>query len=501
MTANAKWAESAEGRWIRLFAVALSALLGLRLVALYFNGTDLFFDEAQYWYWSLEPAFGYYSKPPLIAWIIRASTDTCGLSEFCIRLPSPILHTLTAIAVFAIGQRLYSTRTGVIAGLVMATLPGVSVSAGIISTDVPLLLFWAIALYAFAALFDTKSWWPALLLGVAIGAGLNAKYAMAWFFLCAIVYIAMTPERRSISRDVRLYAALAIGIAMIVPNVVWNASNSFATLSHTADNAKWGGSLFHPVKALEFFGAQFGVFGPVLFGALLIIGWRAWKYKLPEADRLLLAFCLPIIAIITLQAFLSRAHANWAAVAYVAASVLVTATMIRDVEWRWLRASLGLHVLVVMLAAAGTVMAGRVASPFGADPFARTLGWQEMAAATRTQIEAAKAAGKPFAAIVTDDRPVTAELLYYLRDTPAPVLAWRMTAKPRDHFEMKQPFPGDLGEQASQARVLLVSTIGAKSPVLEAFTDVEALGEENLPAGMSDTRRVAFFALSGYKGR
>lgn len=501
MTAQSGWAEDAEGRWVRLFAVALTTLLAVRLAALYFNGTDLFFDEAQYWYWSLEPAFGYYSKPPLIAWIIRASTDTCGLSEFCIRLPSPLIHTLTAIAVFAIGRQLYSTRTGVIAGLVMATLPGVSVSAGIISTDVPLLLFWAIALYAFAALFDTKAWWPALLLGFAIGAGLNAKYAMAWFFLCAIIYIAMTPDRRAIARDARLYAALAIGIAMIVPNVIWNASNSFATLSHTADNAKWGGSLIHPVKALEFFGAQFGVFGPVLFGALLVIGWRAWRYKLPEADRLLLAFCLPIIAIITMQAFLSRAHANWAAVAYVAASVLVTATMIRDVEWRWLRASLVLHVIVVMLAAAGTVIAGRVAMPFGADPFARTLGWQELAFATREEIDRANEAGRPFAAIVTDDRPVTAELLYYLRDTPVRILAWRMTAKPRDHFEMKQPFPGDLGERAGEARVLLVSTIGNNSPVLDAFASVEAIGEKDLPAGLSETRRVAFFALSGYKGR
>ena len=47
--------------------VALGALLAIRLVALVFNRTDLFFDEAQYWAWSVEPAFGYYSKPPLIA--------------------------------------------------------------------------------------------------------------------------------------------------------------------------------------------------------------------------------------------------------------------------------------------------------------------------------------------------------------------------------------------------------------------------------------------------
>ena len=117
-------------------------------------------------------------------------------------------------------------------------------------------------------------------------------------------------------------------------------ANKFATLSHTADNAKWGGPLVHPNKALEFFGAQFGVFGPILFGALLVICWRALRQRLPEADRLLLAFSVPVLVAIFVQAFLSRAHANWAAVAYVAATVLVTATMIRDVAWRWLKASL-----------------------------------------------------------------------------------------------------------------------------------------------------------------
>ncbi len=52
----------------------------------------------------------------------------------------------------------------------------------------PLLLCWALALVGFSALFETDELWPALLLGVAFGAGLNAKYAMAWFIICAAIY-------------------------------------------------------------------------------------------------------------------------------------------------------------------------------------------------------------------------------------------------------------------------------------------------------------------------
>lgn len=80
--------------------LCLGALLAFRLVALAYAGTDLFFDEAQYWSWSRALDFGYFSKPPLIAWLIAGSGALCGQSEFCIRLASPILYTLAASLIF-----------------------------------------------------------------------------------------------------------------------------------------------------------------------------------------------------------------------------------------------------------------------------------------------------------------------------------------------------------------------------------------------------------------
>jgi len=485
---NAQWA------WILL--AGLAAILCFRLAALYWNGTDLFFDEAQYWAWSREPAFGYYSKPPLIAWIIGAATEVCGQGESCIRLPSPLLHTATALAVFALGRFLYDVRIGALSGLAFATLPGVSLSAGLISTDVPLLLCWALALVGFAALLRTQKLWPVLLLGLAFGAGLNAKYAMAWFVMCAAVYLIATPQHRSLLKDYRLYAALALGLALIVPNLAWNYANSFATFSHTADNAKWGGSLLHPVKALQFFASQFGVFGPVLFGSLLVICWRAWKRGLPAPDRMLLAFSLPIVAIITVQALISRAHANWAATAYVAATVLVIATMVRDRSWGWLKGSFAVNIAVLLLIAFGTVTAGRLALPLKPDPFARVLGWREVAAATQAELAKARAAGRPYAAVLTEDRAATAELLYYLRNEPTPVLAWRRGEAPRHHFELAYPYTS-----AVHGPVLLVRLDRGRSAAAPAFAVSKKIGVRSLPAGMQSRRQVTFYALSGYKGK
>lgn len=472
----------------------LLALLAVRLVALWFNATDLFFDEAQYWSWSLEPAFGYYSKPPLIAWLIALSTGVCGMSEFCIRLPAPLLHTATAAAIYVLGRQLYDVRTGITAATVYATLPAVSLSSGIISTDIPLLLCWAAALIGFAALFETKAWWPVAVLGLALGLGLNAKYAMAWFILCAGVYLLATPERRGLLRDLRLWAALALGVALIVPNLLWNLSNSFATFSHTADNAKWGGALLHPGKMLEFFAAQFGVFGPILFAGLLAVTRRAWLERLPEPDRLLLAFALPVLAAITVQALLSRAHANWAAVSYVSATVLVSATMLRQPASGWLRASFAVHLAVLALLAVGTALAGRVALP--ADPFARTLGWREVAQATQAELERARKAGTSYKAVISDERAVTAELLYYMRGEPTAVMAWREKGKPQDHFELTRPYLA-----SSPGPALLVSIKRKPDLIEESFGRVQLIEVRELAAGKTAKRQVTFYSVSGLRGR
>lgn len=494
VTSPARQTDDSAAYWTLAMAAGLAALLVLRLVALRFNGTDLFFDEAQYWTWSLEPAFGYYSKPPLVAWLIRAATEVCGAGEACVRSPSPIVHTGTALAIFLLGRHLYDTRVGALSALGFATLPGVSLSSGIISTDVPLLFAWALALYAFVRLFDTEDLWPALVLGVAFGIGLNAKYAMLWFVLCAAVYFAATPERRSLLRDWRLWLALAIGFVMLVPNILWNAGHSFATVGHTADNANWQGAPFHPLKMLEFVGAQFGVFGPVLFAALLVVTWRVWREGAPEADRLLMAFAWPVLAVIIVQAFLSRAHANWAGVSYVAATVLVVANMARALDWAWLRTSFAIHVLAVLLLAAGAAVAGRAALPMKLEPYARTLGWRALADATRAELASARAAGRSYGAVLTDDRALTAELLYYMQGEATPVEAWRASTKPHDHYELTRPYTG-----ARPDPILLVSIKPDADRIPEAFARSELIAERELPAGRNASRKATFYALTGYK--
>ena len=171
------WRDQDYWSWL---LVILGGLLAARLAALYFAKTDLFFDEAQYWWWSRDLAFGYFSKPPLIAWLIRLATGICGDAEWCVRAPSPILYTLTSILVFLAGRALYDARIGFWSAVVLATLPAASFSSLLISTDVPLLLFWTLAFYGWIKLIETRSMGFAALTGASVGLGLLANYAAVY---------------------------------------------------------------------------------------------------------------------------------------------------------------------------------------------------------------------------------------------------------------------------------------------------------------------------------
>src|SRR5262249_57933933 len=134
-------------------AVAILATLTLiRLIGLRYSVVDLFFDEAQYWAWSREPAFGYFTKPPLLAWIIAVAERVCGSSEACIRALAPILYLGTSLLIFAVARQLYDETVAFYAAVATALTPGMAFSSRIISTDVPLLFFWTLALLAYLKL-------------------------------------------------------------------------------------------------------------------------------------------------------------------------------------------------------------------------------------------------------------------------------------------------------------------------------------------------------------
>ncbi len=420
----------------RAFALCLAgiALVTLWRVALLpFDSADLFVDDAQYWFWGRELAWGYYSKPPLIGWIIRLSTTLGSDAPFWVRLPMPLLHAATAVVVALVARRLLGARSGGLAGLAFVSLPAVAVGSLLVSTDTPTLFCFALAMLAQLRLAEAPSLRWALVLGAAIGVGLLAKYAMIYFPVAAALTVLAVPTARIGWRDTAIAAVLALVI--VAPNLAWNVSNQFATLHHTADNANWHGTALDIPGLAGFVGSQFGVAGPIFFAAYLL-----GLARIPSPHRRYLAMMsLPIFAVVMVQALVSGANANWAAVAHVAALVLAVAVLAP--RPRWLAAAFAINLAFTAALPVAAVFADSWRMGSGNLVLARYVGPGDV-----SRRAAAIAGEQGLDTIVSSNRAMLADLFYTLRDSGLAIYAEPVEGFPPNHYAQKHPLPPGPGE-------------------------------------------------------
>ncbi|MEM6904515.1 MAG: glycosyltransferase family 39 protein, partial [Pseudomonadota bacterium] len=203
----------------------LAAFLAVRLAVNAAELVPVHFDEAQYWAYGQELAWGYFSKPPLVGAAIRLTTDLFGDTLFALRIASPVAHALVAWLIFATARRLFDGRTGFGAAVGYTAAPGVGVSSMIVSTDPIMMVFWGLALYGTVRAREGGApWWA--LVGAAIGAGMLAKYTMVAFAVGLLGWVMLSAERRD-WRGLGI-AALA-ALVVFSPNLLWNLQNGFAT--------------------------------------------------------------------------------------------------------------------------------------------------------------------------------------------------------------------------------------------------------------------------------
>ena len=487
---GASLAPAARAPSYRAMAIAaIAAITAARLLWLAFQTAGLYPDEAQYWFWSRHLALGYYSKPPLVAWLIALTTALFGDGEFAVRLSAPLLHAAASGFVYGIGARLYDRRIGYWAAVAYATLPGVSLSAFLISTDAVLLPCWAAALYAFirARENDDTRWWIAT--GCAVGLGLLAKYAMAYWLISAFGFVLLRSSERRHLRGLCL--ALGIAVLFYLPNLWWNWSHGFATYLHTRDNAELHDALLHPKQLGEFLLSQLGVFGPLYFLTMLVLFVAPTRFGGPPA-RLLTAFAWPTLAVVTLVSLLSRAQPNWAAPAYVSAVVLVIdAALSRG--WRGtVIFSIVLHLAAAIVVFGGSeiVAAEGLHVPAKLDPLHRLRGWHRLGDQVAAQL-----AAHPDLRLMADDREVLAALIYYVYPHPFDAVAYDPLPRIGSQWDLENNLSRHVGES-----FLAVTIHDLTIQMRPEFAELAPLTTIDIHSGPGGHQTYTLYIARDYRG-
>ena len=475
----------AERQWGLLALAAIVAVTALRILGLAVSPLQLHGDEAQYFDWSRDLAAGYFSKPPGIAWVIRAGTELLGTSEFGIRAWSPVAHGLAAGFLFGAGHRLFDARTGFWAALSYLLLPGVVVSSGIASTDALLLMCVALFVWAWAEVreADCKVRWV-YALGLAAGLGLMSKYAMLFILIGFAGVLATDAKTRSRVNIHRTLVVATIVAVIVLPNVLWNADNGFATATHTAANANLNAELLNPLEGLEFAVSQFGVAGALL--PLLV--WAVWRGWHDPKTRALAMLTIAPLLIILFQAFLSRANANWAASAYVPGTLLAVAAWLREVRWDWLRVATAVNAIIAV-ALTAIALSPTLTDALGlTNSVKRVRGWPATVQAIETRAAEAGAA-----TVATDNRITFYALRYYGLDA-APLLMWQMEDVPRNQAELQYP----LLEGADEPILFVNYHDEHLEKVRRDFARLEALPPVWVDLGGGKVRELDAYVATGY---
>lgn len=479
---------------MRYFLYLLLIVLGLtayRAWIVLTNGLPLYVDEAQYWFWAQNLAWGYYSKPPMIAAIIAATTSVCGDSEPCVRAGSLIFYPLSTFVLFFLTRRLFDEKVAFVAAVIFITLPAVGLSSLLISTDVALFFFWTLALFAFVRVLKTDAWSDWILLGVALSLGLLTKYTMGIFFLSAALYLILSGRWHFLIK-VRAWIAVVLAASIFAPNLWWNWQNHFPTFQHTAEISQLEQAGLHWSSLTEFLLGQLGVFGLLFFPLLLLLLVNFKRLQQLPHSGLLLCFSLPFLMIISLQALLGTANANWAAPAYVAATSLLAAWLVTWQHTRLFMAGLMINLSLVLGLYHYQNLADWLGIELNAknDIYKRLRGWDELG-----QQYLAIQAQYPNALPLADERGILSELAYYTRPAGLQIVSWNPEAKLRHHYDLVTCLAGREGQD-----FLWVSAAQLPTNMPAYFQSIEQVGELKLRIHKDYELGYTVYRLQHFKG-
>lgn len=402
----------------------LALLTVLRLI--YVAQVELAADEAYYYLWSQHLDFSYYSKGPCVALAIRLGTALFGANEFGVRCLSPLLALGTSLVLFFFARRIYGESAAIWTVLTMNAIPIFNVGGVLMTIDPLSIFFWAAAMAAFWLALEKSPgfnfYWP--LAGLLIGFGFLSKYTNAMQILSIVLVLACTKKFRLEFLRTGFWSMLWTFFICTIPVIVWNSRHAWITLIHlrSRGNLNTGFGL-HPSQTLNFIGAQFGVYSPLILAGMLAALWwarteAAHKFK----PRFLALFALPLLVMYGALALKSAGQPNWTAPAFVSLGILAVAMWHEAAQqepWKRKFAACALAVGAVMsfaVLSTDVIRSAGVSFPYKFDPSSRLRGWKTAAIAVndfRKKFESES--GKPV--FLIGNKYQTAALLsFYLPD-------------------------------------------------------------------------------------
>jgi len=395
----------------KILTLFILAVVIFRLFYIKMGFLNLAGDEAHYWDWSRHLSLSYYSKPPMVAYIIALFTKIFGNNELGVRFGALFLSVLIIPLTFKISKELFKDEKLALFSSILTQIIPIYATGGILMTiDPPLVFFFSLSTYFFYKAINSFPWYW-YLLGISIGLGLLSKYTMAFILISVILYLLFSKKDRFWLYRKEPYLMLFICLILFLPVIIWNSKNQWVTFKHLI----YRGALNQPfslsLKYLpEFLGSQLLVISPFIFIGFIYSLWVMGKDALKGKHPFLFLFLLtiPIFLFHLLLCLHCEIGPNWPVAGYYPlclASPIIFKGLWRNKIWRLLIViSLGFSFFLTIFIHF-PIFISKI------DPTNRLRGWRELGKEVSKYIE-----NKNF--IVSDSYQITSELAFYVKDQP-----------------------------------------------------------------------------------
>lgn len=490
VTASSSTSTAIFSKYLLILLGAIVVLFGYREWVVLNTPITLFYDEAYYLGWAQTPDWGYYSKPPVVAWVIALTTGLFGNAEWAVKLGAPVLYSLTAIILYFSARKLAGDKAGLYSGLIFLLMPLVAFNSLFITTDAPLLFFWALSFYAFLQALENNRWRWWLCAALAGGLGLLSKLTFILLPVTFLMYALFSAQGRQLLLNPRFWIACFLALGCLLPNLYWNYQHDFISFQHVADISHQGSKPVSFSRLTEFWGGQLFVFGPVFLVYMLWCGIR--RKQRSEHTTLLWSLFWPTFIALSVQALMARANVNWAGPAYVGAALLTGYYLSQLNNKKVLIAGLSVNLLLSMgfYHYVAVTDAIGIERKHGSDPYKRLKGWPEFVGQFQPWFEQ-----YPDHKLASDSRKLLAYFGYYISPQDFKGVALSNDSYIEDHYELKYPL-----SQSTEDRFLFVTEEDLEQALQKYFSEVTLLTVQELAIYSNFTRHARLYKVSGFRG-
>ncbi len=269
----------------RAFAafLALHAAVWTALPALLYPNLPLDLIEALVY--GREWQLGYDKLPPLPWWLVEAVHMTIG-HDFAYYLLAQIAVVTAFAFVYAAAVPLAGTLGALVSVLILDGLHYLNYTAAKFNHDVVQLPFWAMAGYAFHRALRGRQTLDWLLLGLAVGLSLWAKYFVAVLAIPLALFVLIDRDARKCLATRGPYIAIAAALVVMAPHLVWLVQNDFLPFGYAEHRALPSrGLIDHVWHPLQFALSQLFFLIPSLLIAAPLFWPRARAGEAPLAAK------------------------------------------------------------------------------------------------------------------------------------------------------------------------------------------------------------------------